>query len=59
MMFWRFLPRYVTDPKEFKLSTINAKSETLLSNKVWQESFLRRRCLIPADSSIEWNENSF
>ena len=30
MMFWRFLPRYVTDPKQFKLSTINAKGETLL-----------------------------
>jgi putative SOS response-associated peptidase YedK len=56
MMFWRFLPRYVTDPKQFKLSTINAKSETLLSNKMWQDSFLKRRCLIPADSFLEWKK---
>ena len=57
MMFWRFLPRYVTDPKQFKLSTINAKGETLLSNKMWQDSFLKRRCLIPADSFIEWRKD--
>jgi hypothetical protein len=29
MMFWRFLPRFVTDPKQFKLSTINAKGESV------------------------------
>ena len=34
MMFWRCLPRYVTDPKEFKLSTISAKSENLMSNNL-------------------------
>ena len=56
MMFWRFLPRYVTDPKQFKLSTINAKSETLLSNKMWQESFLKRRCLVPVDTFLEWRK---
>ena len=56
MMFWRFLPRYVTDPKQFKLSTINAKGETLLSNSMWHDSFLKRRCLIPADSFIEWRK---
>ena len=57
MMFWRFLPRYVTDPKQFKLSTINAKSETLLSNNVWRDSFLRRRCLVPVDTFIEWRKD--
>jgi putative SOS response-associated peptidase YedK len=46
----------ITDPKQFKLSTINAKSETLLSNKMWQDSFLKRRCLIPADSFLEWRK---
>ena len=38
MMFWRFLPLFVNDPKDFKLSTINAKAETLMSNKMWQDS---------------------
>jgi len=36
MMFWKFLPRYVTDPKKFKLNTINAKGETLLNYSIWQ-----------------------
>src|SRR5271166_3704259 len=56
MMFWKFLPRYVTDPKQFKLRTINAKSETLLSNKILQDSFVRRRCLIPADLFLQWKK---
>jgi putative SOS response-associated peptidase YedK len=54
MMFWRFLPPYVTDPKKFRFDTINAKGETMLTSKIWRESFLERRCLIPADSFIEW-----
>jgi len=54
MMFWRFLPPFVNDPKKFKMSTINAKGETLLDAGIWKDSFLRRRCLIPVDSFIEW-----
>ena len=53
MMFWRFLPRFVADPKKFRLDTINAKGETLLGSKIWRDAFLRRRCLIPADSFVE------
>jgi putative SOS response-associated peptidase YedK len=54
MMFWRFLPPFVTDPKMFKMTTIKAKSETLLDSSVWKDSFLRRRCLVPVDSFVEW-----
>ncbi len=54
MMFWRFLPPYVTDPKKFKLDTINAKGETLLDSNVWRYAFLHSRCLVPVDSFIEW-----
>jgi putative SOS response-associated peptidase YedK len=54
MMFWKFLPPFVTDPKNFKLTTINAQNEKLMESSVWKESFLRRRCLIPADNFIEW-----
>ena len=54
MMFWRFLPPFVTDPKKFKLDTINAQSEKLLESKMWREAFLHNRCLIPADSFVEW-----
>lgn len=55
MMFWRFLPPFVTDPKKFKLDTINAKSETILDSKMWRDSFLHRRCLVPVDNFIEWH----
>lgn len=54
MMFWRFLPPYVTDPKKFKLDTINAKGETLLDSNTWRYAFLHTRCLVPVDSFIEW-----
>jgi putative SOS response-associated peptidase YedK len=54
MMFWRFLPSFVTDPRKFRLDTINAKSETLLGSKTWRDSFLKRRCLVPVDSFVEW-----
>ena len=54
MMFWRFLPPYVTDPKKFRLDTINAKGETLLDSNVWRYAFLHNRCLIPIDSFVEW-----
>jgi putative SOS response-associated peptidase YedK len=53
MMFWRYLPPYCADPKNFKLSTVNAASHSLLQG-VWKESFLKRRCLIPADTFVEW-----
>jgi putative SOS response-associated peptidase YedK len=53
MMFWRFLSPYVTDPKKFRLDTINAQGETMLTGKIWRES-LERSCLIPADTFIEW-----
>ncbi|HEU4981259.1 MAG TPA: SOS response-associated peptidase [Acidobacteriaceae bacterium] len=53
MMFWRYLPPFCTDPKDFKLSTINAASHSLLKG-VWKDSFLKRRCLVPADSFVEW-----
>ncbi len=46
--------RDVTDPKKFKLDTINAKGETLLDSNTWRYAFLHHRCLVPVDSFIEW-----
>jgi hypothetical protein len=54
MMYWKFLPTFCTDPKKFKLSTTNADSANLLTSRMWKDSFLNRRCLIPADTFIEW-----
>jgi putative SOS response-associated peptidase YedK len=54
MMFWRFLPPRATDPKTFKLDTINARGETLLESNMWRPAFLQSRCLVPVDNFIEW-----
>ena len=54
MMFWKFLPPYVTDPKKMSFDTILARGDRLLESNMWRESFLKRRCLIPVDSFIEW-----
>jgi putative SOS response-associated peptidase YedK len=54
MMYWRFLPPFCEDPKTFKLSTINAAAASLLKSNLWKDSFLKRRCLIPVDSFVEW-----
>jgi putative SOS response-associated peptidase YedK len=54
MMFWLFLPPYVTDPKRFRLDTINACGESLMDSNVWRDAFLHSRCIVPVDSFIEW-----
>jgi putative SOS response-associated peptidase YedK len=56
MMFWRFLPPFCSDPKTFKLDTINANADKLMHSSMWRESFLHNRCLIPADSFVEWKQ---
>jgi putative SOS response-associated peptidase YedK len=58
MMHWRFLPPFCTDPGKLKLDTINASAEKLLSSAIWRKSFLYRRCLLPADSFVEWRRIS-
>ncbi|HEX5234688.1 MAG TPA: SOS response-associated peptidase [Silvibacterium sp.] len=54
MMFWRFLPPFCSDPKTFKLSTVNASADNVLKSGLWKESFLKRRCLVPLDTFVEW-----
>jgi putative SOS response-associated peptidase YedK len=29
----------------------------MMSNKMWQDSFLKRRCLVPVDAFIEWRKD--
>lgn len=40
--------------KEWKLTTFNAKAETVATSRTFRDSFARRRCLVPADGWWEW-----
>jgi putative SOS response-associated peptidase YedK len=53
-LFWSDRHSYVVDDVLAFPPSIRAKGETLLDSNVWKDSFLRRRCLIPVDSFIEW-----
>jgi putative SOS response-associated peptidase YedK len=50
-MRWGLVPHWAKDTKSIH---INARVETVASNNLFRESFLRRRCLIPADGFYEW-----
>lgn len=49
---WGLLPYWSPDGKGVR--PINARAETLLSKPTFRESFLEKRCLIPADGFYEW-----
>ena len=40
--------------KDFKLTTFNAKAETVATSRTFRDSFARRRCLVPASCWYEW-----
>jgi putative SOS response-associated peptidase YedK len=47
---WGLVPSWSTESS----GLINARAETLAEKPSFAESFLRRRCLIPADGFYEW-----
>ena len=49
---WGLIPSWSKKPIGF----INARAETLETRPSFKESFLRRRCLIPADGFYEWEK---
>lgn len=50
---WGLIPVW---EKEFKtkLSTINAKSETIFESKLYKSPVTKRRCIVPLSGFIEW-----
>jgi putative SOS response-associated peptidase YedK len=52
-MRWGFIPFWSKEPRT-KLSTINAKVETVDSAPMYRDAFRRRRCLLLADGFYEW-----
>ena len=55
-MRWGLVPYWFKGPtlKEFKLTTFNAKAETVATAATFKGPFARRRCLVPADGWYEW-----
>ena len=52
LLQWGLIPSWSKKPAGF----INARAETLETKPSFKESFLRRRCLIPADGFYEWEK---
>lgn len=52
LLKWGLIPSWSKKPTGF----INARAETLETKPSFKESFLQRRCLIPADGFYEWEK---
>ena len=52
-MRWGLLPHWAKDPRS-GARMINARSETVATRSAFRESFVARRCLVPADGFYEW-----
>jgi putative SOS response-associated peptidase YedK len=54
-MRWQLVPRW---EKEFKtkISTINAKSETVFESRLYKGLIVRQRCIIPLSGFFEWKK---
>lgn len=53
MMRWGLVPWFARDPKAGPRA-INARAETLATNRTFRDAFARRRCLVVADGFYEW-----
>ncbi len=45
LMRWALVPHFAKDLRDFRMNTINAKAETLMTSAVWRLPFTRR-CLL-------------
>jgi putative SOS response-associated peptidase YedK len=54
-MRWGFVPGWA-DGDKFGSKLINARSETVNEKASFRESFIKQRCLIPANGFYEWKD---
>ncbi|WP_163102342.1 SOS response-associated peptidase [Peribacillus alkalitolerans] len=54
---WGLVPSWAKDIK-IGYKMINARAETLLEKPSFKQAYLKRRCLVLADSFYEWKRNS-
>lgn len=55
LLRWGLVPLWAKDPS-LGPKCINARSETIATNKIFADAFERRRCLVPADGFYEWRK---
>jgi putative SOS response-associated peptidase YedK len=55
LLRWGLVPLWAKDPS-FGPRCINARAETVATNKIFRDGFERRRCLVPADAFYEWQK---
>jgi putative SOS response-associated peptidase YedK len=55
LLRWGLVPLWAKD-LAFGPKCINARSETVATNKIFKDAFERRRCLIPNDGFYEWQK---
>lgn len=52
-MKWGLIPEWSPEFST-KLSTINAKSETIFESRLYKKAIVRRRCIVPLSGFFEW-----
>jgi putative SOS response-associated peptidase YedK len=55
LLRWGLVPLWAKD-LAFGPKCINARRETVATNKIFRDAFERRRCLVPADGFYEWQK---
>jgi putative SOS response-associated peptidase YedK len=52
-MKWGLIPEWSPDFST-KLSTINAKSESIFESRLYKKAIVQRRCIVPVSGFFEW-----
>ena len=55
LMRWQLVPRWEPEFKT-KLTTINAKSETIFESRLFRTIVVRQRCIVPLSGFYEWKK---
>ncbi|MBD5634295.1 MAG: SOS response-associated peptidase [Candidatus Eremiobacteraeota bacterium] len=55
---WGLVPSWAASPASMKLTTFNARIETIATAPAYADSLVRKRCAIPASGYFEWRKNA-